>query len=88
MCCLKYEQDTYSSLIKVTPKQGALVNTPEGRGTVVEVNILAGNLKVRLEKAPDSPPVLFSRDDVKVIKDGKNKSEKAETAEEALQELE
>ena len=88
MCCLKYEQDTYSSLIKVTPKQGALVNTPEGRGTVVEVNVLSGNLKVRLEKAPDSPPALFNREDVKVIKDGKSKSEKAEPSEETLQELE
>ena len=87
MCCLKYEQDTYSSLIKVTPKQGALVNTPEGRGTVVEVNILSGNLKVRLEKAPDSPPISLHRDDVKVIKDGKNnKPEKKE--QEELQELE
>ncbi len=89
MCCLKYEQDTYSSLIKVTPKQGALVNTPEGRGTVVEVNILSGNLKVRLEKAPDSPPVLLNREDVKVIKDGKNnKPDKKEKIEEELQELE
>ena len=78
MCCLKYEQDVYSSLLKITPKQGALVNTPEGRGTVVEVDLLAGNLKVRLEKSPDSPPVTFTRDDVKTIKDGHTKVEKAE----------
>lgn len=89
MCCLKYEQDTYSSLIKITPKQGALVTTPEGRGTVVEVNILSGNLKVRLEKAPDSPPVTFNREDVKVIKDGKARAEKPNNTEEKdLQELE
>lgn len=88
MCCLKYEQDTYSSLIKITPKQGALVNTAEGRGTVVEVNILSGTLKVRLEKAPDSPPISLNREDVKVIKDGKNKPEKKDKTEEALQELE
>ncbi len=78
MCCLKYEQDVYSSLLKITPKQGALVNTPEGRGTVVEVDLLAGNLKVRLEKSPDSPPMTFTRDDVKTIKDGHTKVEKAE----------
>ncbi len=87
MCCLKYEQDTYSALIKLTPKQGALVNTPEGRGTVVETNILSGLLKIRLEKAPDSPPVVMSREDVKVIKDGKNRPEKAETSEKTEQEL-
>ncbi|MBQ6829866.1 MAG: stage 0 sporulation family protein [Clostridia bacterium] len=71
MCCLKYEQEAYSSLIRITPKQGALVNTPEGRGTVTEVSLLTGMLKVRLEKAPDSPPVAMKRDDVKVIRDGK-----------------
>ncbi len=94
MCCLKYEQDTYSSLIKLTPKQGAQVNTPEGKGTVTEVNLLAGLLKVRLEKAPDSPPIVLSREDVKVIKDGRNSNhnksekEKKEPADEAVQEQE
>lgn len=33
MCCLKYEQDNYEYLLKITPKQGALVDTPEGRGS-------------------------------------------------------
>lgn len=75
MCCLKYEQEAYSSLLKITPRQGALVNTPEGRGTVTEVNLLTGALKVRLEKAPDSPPVSLHRDDVKVIKDGRVRPE-------------
>lgn len=81
MCCLKYEQDVYSELLKITPKNGALVNTPEGRGNVVEVNLLAGMLKVRLEKAPDSPPVTMKREDVKVIRDGKNKPEHEEVQE-------
>ena len=71
MCCLKYEQEAYSSLLKITPRQGALVNTAEGRGTVVDVNLLTGALKVRLDKAPDSPPIAVHRNDVKVIRDGK-----------------
>lgn len=71
MCCLKYEQESYSSLIKTTPRQGALVNTPEGHGVVVDVNLLTGALKVRLEKAPDSPPIAIHRDEVKVIRDGR-----------------
>ncbi len=79
MCCLKYEQEAYSSLLKITPKQGALVNTPEGRGTVTEVSLLTGKLKVRLDKAPDSPPVTLSRDDVKVIRDGNPKPAADET---------
>ena len=34
MCCLKYEQDCYEELLKVTPKVGALVDTPNGKGYV------------------------------------------------------
>ncbi len=71
MCCLKYEQEAYTSLLKTTPRQGALVNTAEGHGTVVDVNLLTGALKVRLEKNPDSPPVTLHRNDVTIIRDGK-----------------
>lgn len=77
MCCLKYEQDAYEHLIKTTPRQGALVSTKEGRGVVAEVNLLTGMLKVRLDKAPDSPPVTVHRDDVRVVRDGRSKPSKA-----------
>ena len=69
MCCLKYEQDAYESLIKITPKVGAIVNTKEGRGVVTDVSLLTGNLKVRLDKSPDSPPVAVNVRDIKVIRD-------------------
>ncbi len=71
MCCLKYEQDAYEYLLKTTPRQGALVTTKEGRGVVQEVNLLTGQLKIHLDKAPDSPPVTMHRDDVKVVRDGR-----------------
>ncbi len=71
MCCLKYEQEAYESLLKVTPKNGAVVTTPEGKGVVTEVSLLTGKLKVRLDKSPDSPAVTMDRRDVKVIKDHK-----------------
>lgn len=69
MCCLKYEQSTYEELLKMTPKNGALVNTPEGKGVVTETNILSGVLKVRLDKAVDSPPISVKREDVTVLRD-------------------
>ena len=53
MCCLKYEQAAYSDLLRTTPKNGAVVNTPEGRGVVVDVNLLTGMLKVRMDRAPE-----------------------------------
>ncbi len=85
MCCLKYEQDAYEHLLKTTPRQGALVTTKEGRGIVQEVNLLTGMLKVRLDKAPDSPPVSMHRDDVKVVR-RTNKPVEAEDVQEATAE--
>ena len=78
MCCLKYEQDAYESLLRITPKQGALVTTKEGKGVVLEANLLTGAGKVRLDKSPDSPPVAMDRQDVKVIRDNKIRVEKDE----------
>ena len=78
MCCLKYEQEAYESLLKVTPKSGAVVTTPEGKGVVTEVSLLTGKLKVRLDKSPDSPAVSMDRRDVRVIKDHKIKVNKDE----------
>ena len=78
MCCLKYEQEAYESLLRSTPKVGSLVTTKEGKGVVTESNILTGALKVRLDKSPDSPPVSMTREDVKVIRDNKIKVAKEE----------
>lgn len=46
MCCLKYEQESYEHLIRITPKVGAVVDTKEGRGTVVDTNLISGQIKV------------------------------------------
>ncbi|MCL2633644.1 MAG: stage 0 sporulation family protein [Oscillospiraceae bacterium] len=70
MCCLKYEQDCYEELLKITPKVGAYVETAEGRGTVEESNILTGVLKVKLDKNQDAPAIVVKKDDVKLLKDG------------------
>ena len=40
MCCLKYEQDAYEDLIRNSPKLDSFVDTPEGRGTVIEQDLL------------------------------------------------
>ena len=69
MCCLKYEQDVYEELLKITPKVGAYVETAEGNGNVTDVNILTGKLLVRLERSPDAPPVSVLRKDVKILRD-------------------
>ena len=78
MCCLKYEQNAYEDLLRITPKVGAYVSTSEGKGTVTEVSLLTGLLKVRLDKANDGVPMVFEREAVKVIRDARPQREEYE----------
>ena len=78
MCCLKYEQAAYSELLRTTPKLGAVVNTPEGRGVVVDQNLLTGALKVRMDRAPEAAPLDFNVKQVRVVKDSQIKVAKEE----------
>ena len=68
MCCLKNEHNVYEELLKITPKVGALVVTPEGdKGRVEDVNLITGKLRVKTEKS--EVPVTVTRDEVKLLKD-------------------
>lgn len=75
MCCLKYEQEAYEDLLRITPKVGALVKTEEGTGQVTDVSLLTGQLKVKLQDGDDIEIVKFKRDEVKVLKDGRQSDE-------------
>lgn len=76
MCCLKYEQEGYEELLKVTPKVGALVKTPNGKGYVEEVNLLTGKLKVKIEN--NDIPAIFDNKDIILIKDAEIRINKEE----------
>lgn len=78
MCCLKYEQEAYEHLLRVTPKIGAIVNTRDGKGVVADVNLLTGMLKVTLDRNPNAAPVSVHRRDVNIIKDGQIRVERDE----------
>ena len=54
MCCLRYEQEAYEELIKKVPKQGAFVETKDGYGTAMQVNLLRQTVKVKLDGSDDS----------------------------------
>lgn len=70
MCCLKYEQEAYSDLIKRTPKVGTVVKTPEGKGVVVETSLLTGTIKVKLASSPEeAAPQVFKLKQIKPIRD-------------------
>ena len=78
MCCLKYEQEAYEDLLRTTPKVGALVGTADGKGRVMEVNLLSGLLKVRLDANPDAPARIYPKEEVRLLHDGKIKVDKKE----------
>ena len=86
MCCLKYEQDVYEQLLKITPKVGAIVNSPDGKGQVIDSNLLTGMIKVRLDKNPDAAPRIYNKKELKVIRDAVIRVEKDEIK--ALSDLE
>lgn len=54
MCCLSYENDYYAEAYKRVPKIGSEVTSPDGKGTVVNINMLKMIVRVRIEdKAKD-----------------------------------
>ena len=66
MCCLKYEQDTYEELNRITPSVGAIVDTPDGRGTIAYVSLLKGKVSVKLETGDETTLREFDVNDVSV----------------------
>ena len=65
MCCLRYEQEAYEDLVKKVPKQGAFVETKDGYGTAVQVNLLRSRA-MSLRRFPadvrktERSPLMFS----------------------------
>lgn len=70
MCCLSYEQKAYEYLNSITPQVGSTVATPDGLGTVIEVNPVAGTLKVRSE-VESLPPRYYKRSECRYVRGGK-----------------
>lgn len=72
MCCLKNEQNAYEALLKITPKVGAVVVTPDGdKGRVEDANIITGKLRIKTDKS--EVPVILDRSEVKILKDAEIK---------------
>ena len=67
MCCLRYEQESYQIEAMLTPKKDTVVQTPDGKGTVLESTPLMGTVKVKLDGNDEEPPRIYHRDDVSVV---------------------
>lgn len=84
MCCLKYEQDAYEEKLSRLPGIGSLVKTPEGNGTVDEIEVLREIVKVKLEKDGIIVRKTFKNKEIEVLKSSKKKEK---ISEEELKEL-
>jgi len=71
MCCLRYEQDAYEDLIRKVPKQGAFVETKDGFGTAVQVNLLRQTVKVRLDDDGDDSLHLYKANELCAVPGGR-----------------
>lgn len=68
MCCLKYEQEAYEDALSRLPGVGSIVDTPEGRGVVEDVNLLRETLKVKLSNETESKLIVFKAEEVTIVK--------------------
>jgi cell fate regulator YaaT (PSP1 superfamily) len=49
LCCLAYENELYAETKAKLPKRGSFIDTPHGRGKVVQLNIVKETVQVELE---------------------------------------
>ena len=87
MCCLKYEQDAYEDLLRVTPRVGSTVRTPVGKGVVEYVNILKGLVKVMVDDDKETALQEFHTSELKVLK-RPSRDAKEDKIDESLKHLE
>lgn len=73
MCCLRYEQEAYEELIKKVPKQGAFVETKDGYGTAVQVNLLRQTVKVKMDEDGDDTLRTFKTNELAAVPGGRPK---------------
>lgn len=67
MCCLKYEQENYEEARKKMPRVGKDVITPDGRGYVVDINILRQTAKVRMPVGDTTEVKEYKAEDLKKV---------------------
>lgn len=49
MCCLAYEAKQYQEMMAGMPEMGSSVKTKEGKGEVLEINVVKQEIRVKLE---------------------------------------
>ncbi len=65
MCCLRFEHDTYEREYATFPKVDTIVDTPKGRGVIVESSFLTGKIKVKMNN--DQSLKVFGKAELKPL---------------------
>jgi len=66
-CCLVYEEATYVEAAKKLPRIGKRVETPDGVGKVIDLDILRGRVRVMYQ---DAPPKVFEASELRPVAAG------------------
>ncbi len=77
MCCLKYEQDHYEQTRKMMPRIGREVITPDGTGTVCDLNIVKETVFVRIVNGDSSEIKEYSLEKIERIERKPDETPKA-----------
>ncbi len=88
-CCLNYEHQVYEGIIKEMPNVGSIVQTPDGKGKVIETKTILEEVKVQVEnkKADTIEVKKYPLSEIKVLKNFKKKEKKSEFDEQELKKL-
>lgn len=78
MCCLKHEQEVYEDKLSRLPNVGALVNTPEGRGIVEDVQVLKEMVAVKIENGDDKLKKTFALNEIEILRNIKKRENRDE----------
>ena len=62
MCCLKYEDECYTELRAMFPKEGSFIETPNGRGRVLKNHLFKNSVTITFE---DGGFAKFNLDEIK-----------------------
>lgn len=72
LCCFKYEDEFYSEMQKKMPKLNSLVSTPDGKGTVSNVDFLREKVSVSFTKDDSTEIKIYDLSEIEKISKEKN----------------
>ena len=88
-CCLNYEHQVYEGILREMPNVGSIVQTPDGKGKVLETKTILEEVKVQVEnkKADTIKVKKYPLSEIKILKNYKRKEKKNDYDEHELKKL-